>query len=81
MIKKISIQYFAILREEAGLSTETIESDAVDLAGLFRERSMCHNFSLSIDRLKVALNDEFCDWSRSFEENDRVVFIPPVAGG
>ena len=27
------------------------------------------------------INDEFCDWSRPLGSGDRVVFIPPVAGG
>jgi molybdopterin converting factor small subunit len=31
--------------------------------------------------LRVAVNDEFRDWSSALEPNDRVVFIPPVAGG
>ena len=32
--------------------------------------------------LRVAINDEFCDWSQPLAEpGDRVVFIPPVAGG
>jgi len=31
--------------------------------------------------LRVAVNDEFADWSRPLGAGDRVVFIPPVAGG
>jgi molybdopterin converting factor small subunit len=31
--------------------------------------------------LRVAVNDEFADWSRPLVAGDRVVFIPPVAGG
>ena len=34
-----------------------------------------------IGRLKVAVNDEFADWDRRLAPGDRVVFIPPVAGG
>jgi molybdopterin converting factor small subunit len=31
--------------------------------------------------LRVAVNEEFVDWSRPLESGDRIVFIPPVAGG
>jgi molybdopterin converting factor small subunit len=31
--------------------------------------------------LKVAVNDEFSDWAQTLADGDRVVFIPPVAGG
>jgi molybdopterin converting factor small subunit len=31
--------------------------------------------------LRVAVNDEFADWSQPLAAGDRVVFIPPVAGG
>jgi molybdopterin converting factor small subunit len=31
--------------------------------------------------LRVAVNDEFRDWTWPLQANDRVVFIPPVAGG
>jgi molybdopterin converting factor small subunit len=31
--------------------------------------------------LRVAINDEFADWSRRLGTGDRIVFIPPVAGG
>jgi len=31
--------------------------------------------------LKVAVNEEFAAWDRELADGDRVVFIPPVAGG
>jgi molybdopterin converting factor small subunit len=31
--------------------------------------------------LRVAVNDEFRDWTVPLASGDRVVFIPPVAGG
>jgi molybdopterin converting factor small subunit len=34
-----------------------------------------------VGRLKVAVNDEFRDWDAVLADGDRVVFIPPVAGG
>ena len=40
-----------------------------------------HGFSLSSDRLRVAVNNIFADWDQPLRANDSVVFIPPVAGG
>jgi molybdopterin converting factor small subunit len=40
-----------------------------------------HGFTLPLSMLRVAVNEEFRDWSSPLAANDRVVFIPPVAGG
>ena len=40
-----------------------------------------HPFSLAPEMLRVAVNDEFADWSAPLADGDAVVFIPPVAGG
>lgn len=78
---KININYFAKLRDERGLSSESIDTDfsnALDLYNFLRDK---YNFSLSSKSLKVAINDEFVDWNQKLNENDNIVFIPPVAGG
>jgi sulfur-carrier protein len=81
MSKTVSIQYFAILRDEAGVSRENVETEAENLTELYLQLAEQYKFSLPVERLQVALNDDFCDWGSSFNEKDRVVFIPPVAGG
>ena len=78
---KISIQYFALLREQAGRARETVETTAATTAELFAEVNARHGFSLSRDQLKVAVNSEFSDWTHRLCAGDAVVFIPPVAGG
>ena len=35
----------------------------------------------AMGRVKVAVNDEFREWSAPLRDGDFVVFIPPVAGG
>lgn len=77
----LTIQYFALLREQAGRSEETVATHAATAADLFAELHARHGFSLTRDRLKVAVNGEFADWSRRLASGDSVVFIPPVAGG
>ena len=47
---------------------------------LYEELDRRHAFP-PLGRLKVAVNDEFRDWSTPLRDGDMVVFIPPVAGG
>ena len=78
---KINISYFAILHDERGLSSETLETSSENPADLYTELKAAHSFSLTKCKLKVAVNDEFADWDQKLYEGDNVVFIPPVAGG
>lgn len=79
--KAIRIQYYAILREQAGRSEETIDTTAATAADLYDELARRHPFQLKAQQLKVALNSEFSDWHTPLAHGDTVVFIPPVAGG
>ena len=80
-MKTIHVQYFAVLRERAGRSRETVATAAATAADLYDELAARHPFGLPRSMLRVAVNDEFADWSRPLGAGDRVVFIPPVAGG
>jgi len=77
----IEIQYFAVLRERAGRAREKVSTAAATAAELYDELAARHDFGLPRSMLRVAVNDEFSDWSRPLAAGDRVVFIPPVAGG
>lgn len=79
--RRLKIQYFALLREQAGRSEETLLTSAATPAALFSEVSKRHGFTLPQHLLKVAVNGEFADWSHPLAAGDAVVFIPPVAGG
>jgi molybdenum cofactor guanylyltransferase len=78
---RITVQYYALLREQAGRSTETLSTGAHTPRELYEELRKRHPFSLAPEMLRVAVNDEFGDWSQRLAEGDAVVFIPPVAGG
>ena len=80
-MKRIHIQYFAVLREQAGRSEDTVETAAATPAELYDQVRALHGFTLPRSMLRVAINDEFGDWSTPLEHGARVVFIPPVAGG
>ncbi len=78
---RITVQYYALLREQAGRSTETVSTAARTPRELYAELRRRHPFSLAPEMLRVAVNAEFRDWSQPLVEGDAVVFIPPVAGG
>jgi molybdenum cofactor guanylyltransferase len=67
--KRIKVQYYAILREQAGRSDESVLTGAGTPRDLYIELKSRYPFSLAPEMLRVAVNA------------DSVVFIPPVAGG
>jgi molybdopterin converting factor subunit 1 len=77
----INIQYYAILREQSGRSTESLDTRAPTPAALYAELARRYPFTLHQDQLKVAVNGEFANFNRALAAGDAVVFIPPVAGG
>ncbi|MGH8218733.1 MAG: NTP transferase domain-containing protein [Steroidobacteraceae bacterium] len=79
--RHIKVQYYALLREQAGRSTETVSTGARTPRELYEELRERHPFSLAPEMLRVAVNAEFGEWSQPLDEGDAVVFIPPVAGG
>jgi molybdopterin converting factor subunit 1 len=78
---QLKIQYYALMREQAGRSEESFETSAATPADLYDELTRRYGFTLTREQLKVAVNSEFSDWSRRLTAGDAVVFIPPVAGG
>jgi molybdopterin-guanine dinucleotide biosynthesis protein A len=77
----VKVQYYALLREQAGRSEEQLSTQARTPRELYEELKQRHPFSLAPEVLRVAVNAEFGDWSQPLREGDAVVFIPPVAGG
>src|SRR5690606_6196462 len=59
--RTLRIQYYAILREQAGRSEETLDTTAGTPAELYDELRRRHPFQLTASQLKVALNSEFSD--------------------
>jgi molybdenum cofactor guanylyltransferase len=79
--KHIKVQYYALLREQAGRSDEALETGARTPRELYEELKARHPFSLAPEMLRVAVNAEFGEWTQPLADGDSVVFIPPVAGG
>ena len=79
--RTIRVQYYALLREQAGRSEETLSTGACTPRELYAELRARYPFTLPAEMLRVAINAEFSEWTDPLEAGDAVVFIPPVAGG
>ena len=81
MPKTVHIEYYAFLREAAGLSEERWSTEAGTAAELYAELRERYGFTIETTTLRAAINEEFVDWTAPLSDGDNVVFIPPVAGG
>ncbi|WP_274584510.1 MoaD/ThiS family protein [Neisseria leonii] len=81
MSKPIHVLYFAALREQAGRERETRATAADNPAELYAELQSVYGFELPQERLRAAVNHQFCAWDTALAEGDTVAFIPPVSGG
>jgi molybdopterin-guanine dinucleotide biosynthesis protein A len=79
--RRVSVQYYALLREQAGRREETLTTAARTARELYQELSVRYPFTLPVEMLRVAVNADFCEWPAPIKDGDAVVFIPPVAGG
>ena len=77
----LTVRYFALLREQRGLTEEKIATAATTPGALYDELRARHAFTLPADRVRAAINGEFAASDATLREGDEVVFIPPVAGG
>ena len=79
--KTIYVGYYAFLREKAGTSQEAVKTAASTPRDLYKELCGTHNFRLSENLLRVAINNVFSTWQSELQAGDHVAFIPPVSGG
>ncbi len=80
-MKTITVRYFAIFREHAGLEVETLTLEAVTAADVFDATQQRHGSSEPTGHCKVAINDVMADWDSPINDGDTVLLFPPVAGG
>ena len=82
---KVSIKYFASIRESVGLGHERVDTAASTLKGLRDEliaRGGAHAQSLARGRsVRMALNQVMSEESAPLVEGCEVAFFPPVTGG
>jgi len=82
---KLSIRYFASIREALGQSLESVDTSATTLGGLRDEliaRGGAYAQALARGKaVRLALNQVMVDESDALSEGAEVAFFPPVTGG
>lgn len=80
--RQINVRFFAILREQAGVATLALDTVAPDATALYAElQKRFPGLTFPASLLKVSLNERYVELTTPLSAGDRVVFIPPVAGG
>ncbi|HEY0504579.1 MAG TPA: MoaD/ThiS family protein [Lysobacter sp.] len=80
MMARVTVLYFASLRDAAGVASEGVEADG-DLRALYAMLRERHGFVLPVERLRVAVDGAFSRWDDAVREGSEIAFIPPVSGG
>ena len=82
---KITVRYFAAIREAVGQGSESVVTSAATLAHLRDElvaRGAPWSEVLARERaVRMALDQSLCDESVALTEGCEVAFFPPVTGG
>ena len=82
---KVTVKYFASIREAIGVSSESVTTSATTLAALRDEliaQGGAYAESLARGRsVRLALNQVMSDESVALVEGAEVAFFPPVTGG
>jgi len=78
---RVTVLYFASLRDAAGVASEQVETEAADLHTLYESARTRYGFSLPVERLRVAVDGAFAKWGDPVRDGGEIAFIPPVSGG
>lgn len=80
-MKHITVRYFAMFREHAGVGEETLDLDASTARDVFEATRARHGSQEPNGHCKVAINDHMAEWDSPVSDGDVVLLFPPVAGG
>lgn len=82
---KVTVKYFASIREAIGQSSESFQTDATTLAALRDEliaKGGAYAESLARGRsVRLALNQLMSDETAALVDGAEIAFFPPVTGG
>jgi molybdopterin synthase sulfur carrier subunit len=82
---KVTVKYFASIREAVGVGSEVLETSAATLGALRDEliaRGGAYAASLARGKaVRAALNQVMSDEAAALVEGAEVAFFPPVTGG
>ncbi|GAC1389734.1 MAG: molybdopterin converting factor subunit 1 [Variovorax sp.] len=84
-MKKITVRYFASIREALGRSEESVETGAATM-GALRDELLARggDYASSLARgkaVRMALNQVLSDEAAVLGKGAEVAFFPPVTGG
>ena len=75
----ITVKYFAVLREQAGKSEESIDfNEGMTVSDVWKQTMADESLPA---RIKVAVNLEYTRPSTRLHDGDEVAFFPSVTGG
>jgi molybdopterin synthase sulfur carrier subunit len=81
----ITVMYFAWVRERIGLPKEQIETSATTVQELIDElRGREERYAVAFDdlaALRVAIDQELCEFDAPLGAAREVAFFPPMTGG
>ena len=81
MGSRVTILYFAALRDVAGMASEVVDTSAANLRALYEEVQARHQLPFPARQLRVAVDSDFASWEDPLREGAEIAFIPPVSGG
>ena len=83
---KVTVRYFALLREAVGKGSESVELEGEDrtvkgLLGCLARRDGGLKEMFALPSLLCAVNMEYADGDTPLTDGDEVALFPPVSGG
>ena len=82
---KVTLRYFASIREALGMGAESIDTEAAT-AGALRDALIARGgaYAEALARgkaVRMALDQTLCDESTALRDGCELAFFPPVTGG
>lgn len=82
---KLEVLYFAWLRERIGHPRETVDTQTETVSALITElRAREERYDLAfsdLDAVRVAVDQDLCDFDTPLAGAREVAFFPPMTGG
>ncbi|HEX9067703.1 MAG TPA: molybdopterin converting factor subunit 1 [Ktedonobacterales bacterium] len=80
---RVTVRYFAALRELAGRPSEALDMPVGATAGAVRMALASRHPAMAgpLSACAVAVNQAYSDLERTLEDGDELAFLPPLGGG